>query len=289
MIGIKEITRGRFGNRILQYNNMCQVSKEFDVGNYCVTWEGHKWFKDLITNNINNQEPIKLLRWNHFLGDSYKDLVMNNNCSIDGTVIHNFFYKLTHTNPRNFLQIKDEYKPKFKDNTINVGVHFRGGDKLRVSNGREIHSIKYYIDGIKIILDDDSVDTIHVCTDDVNFKPYVEFINYVKKNITDVELKLGPSTNRNDEHIYDFALLSECDYLLSNSSTYVVCAGFLGKENKKIIHSKDWINKSLVGDKYVKWGNYTEEYPKTYWTEFDNFWIDVNNGNNDYYKVWKII
>ena len=213
---------------------------------------------------------------------------MNNNCSIDGTVIHNFFYKLTHINPREFLQIKDEYKPKFEKDTTNVGVHFRGDDKLKVNNGREVHSIKYYLNGLNEILQDKPIDTIHVCTDDVNFAPYKEFITYVNKNVTEIELKLGPSTNDNKEHIHDFALLSECDYLLSNSSTYPVCAGFLGKENKKIIHSMDWINKNL-SDTYIKWGNYSKDYPKSYWTGFDNFWIDLYNGGNKFYNTWKII
>jgi hypothetical protein len=290
MIGIKTITGGRFGNRILQYNVMCQVSKKLGVKNYCIPWEGHNWFKNLITNNAQNETPDKLLRWNNFLDGSYIDLVKNNNCAIDGTVIHNFFYGLTDTNPREFLQINDEFKPNFKDDEINVGIHFRGDDIISKNGnkGREIHTFNYYKKGLDVIIEDTNIDCIHLCTDDLNFFTYKQFKAYLEKEI-DIPFKLGPATNSRLPHIHDFALLSECDYLLSSSSTYPVCAGFIGKENKKIIHSMEWMNKNLVGDAYVMWGNYTKDYPKSYWTGFDGFWIDLYNGGNAYYKAWKII
>ncbi len=291
MVGIKEITRGRFGNRILQYNAMYQTSKELGVDNYCIPWEGHNWFKNLITNKAINQSPKINLRWNSFLDDLYKDLIINNNCGVDGTVIHNFFYKLTHINPREFLQIKDEFKPNFKDGETHVGVHFRGDDILfkNGNNGREVHKFIYYKNGFDEIVRDTDITCVHLCTDDLTFFTFKQFEKYIRKNFSHIDVKLGPASDSRLPHIHDFALLSECDYLLSSSSTYPVCAGFLGKENKKIIHSMDWINKNLVGDAYVMWGNYTKDYPKSYWTGFDNFWIDLYNGGNDYYKTWKII
>jgi len=283
MIGIEKIIRGRFGNRILQYNIMYQVSKDLGVPSYCVTWEGHDWFEDLISGDVHKSQTT--LDWSDFMDDSYKDLIHDFDCTIDGTLLHNFFYKLTKINPRKFLKIKEQFKPNFKKGTINVGVHFRGDDKLKVNNGREIHSIGYYIKGLEEIINDSNIDVIHVCTDDITFGPYNQFIEHLKTK--NVEVKLGPATN-SGPHILDFAVLSECDYILSNSSTYPICAGFIGKENKKIVHSLEWINKNLP-ETYVKWGTYNDKYPKEYWNGFDNFWIQVYKGGNEFYKPWKII
>ena len=265
---------------------MNQIAKQFNLESYCVKWEGHNWFENL-TINPNNQVPELNLNWSHFNSNEYIDLVQKHKCTIDGTLIHNFFYDLTKTDPREFLKIREQYKPDLLEGTVNVGVHFRGGDKLRINNGREIHTISYYIKGLEEILNDAKVDTIHICTDDTSFTPYKKFLNHVRANIKDIELKLGPAT-KGGEHIYDFSVLSECDYLLSNSSTYPVCAGFIGKKNKKIIHSLDWIQKNLP-ETYVKWGNYSEAYPKSYWVGFDNFWTQVYDGGNEFYKAWKII
>jgi hypothetical protein len=285
MIGIKEITRGRFGNRILQYNVMYQVSQDLGIPNYCARWEGHDWFEGLIGGG-DLQQPQTTLNWSNFHDDSYKELVRTLNCTIDGTLLHNFFYKLTKINPREIFKIKEQFNPNFPEGSINVGIHFRGDDKLKVNNGREIHSIDYYIRGLEVILNDSKVDVIHVCTDDTSFGPYKKFIEHVKNNVG-IELKLGPATN-GGPHILDFAVLSECDYILSNSSTYPVCAGFIGKENKKIVHSLEWIEKNLP-ESYVKWGTYNEKYPKAYWNGFDNFWIQVYEGGNEFYKAWKIL
>lgn len=285
MIGIQEITKGRFGNRILQYNAMYQVAQDLGVSSYCAKWEGHDWFENLI--GVGQQKkPEKTLNWSNFQDETYKEFSRNVSCTIDGTVLHNFFYKLTKINPRKIFKIKEKFKPTFPNGSINVGVHFRGGDKLRINNGREIHSIDYYIKGINEILNDSRIDFIHVCTDDISFGPYKKFIDYIKNNVS-VKLKFGPSIN-GGPHIKDFAVLSECDYILSNSSTYPVCAGFIGKENKKIVHSLDWIKKNLP-ETHVKWGTYNEKYPKTYWDGFDDFWIQVYKGGNDFYRAWKII
>ena len=60
--------------------------------------------------------------------------------------LHNTFKKLTKKNPRHFLELKNEFKPKLDDNCLYIGIHIRGGDILGGDGqeGREIHAPDYY-------------------------------------------------------------------------------------------------------------------------------------------------
>ena len=62
--------------------------------------------------------------------------------------------------------------------------------------------------------------------------------------------------------------MSECDYIISSPSTFCICAGFIGRQ-KQIIHSKDWVEYRLSKD--------------------DKFWIDLNNGGNEDYSLYRLI
>jgi len=62
--------------------------------------------------------------------------------------------------------------------------------------------------------------------------------------------------------------MTECDYIISSPSTFCISAGFVGK-NKKIIHSKDWIEKRVSVN--------------------DKFWTDLKSGGNDDYSTWRIL
>ena len=62
--------------------------------------------------------------------------------------------------------------------------------------------------------------------------------------------------------------MAECDYIISSPSTFCICAGFVGRQ-KKIIHSKKWLeNRIKVGDK---------------------FWVDLYNGGNEDYSIWRLV
>lgn len=288
MLKIKNITGGRFGNRILHYNSLVQISKKFEIPFQCTSWEGNIWFDGIEPDYV--EENSENISWKEIYNESYITKIKNNsNYNIDGTIIHNFFYELTNIDPKKIFKIKKQYLPNFKNNN-NVGVHIRGTDIRGADNNncREVHSLDYYKKSIDFLASQVDINTIYICTDDLNFDLVQNFYLYCTKKFG-TRVFFGPaSVNKNIEHIYDFALLTECDYLISGSSTYVVCAGFIGKD-KKIIHSMEWFDKNLPGNKYVKWGNHTEKYPKEYWDSFDNFWIKLYEGGSKFYKAWKIL
>ena len=120
----------------------------------------------------------------------------------------------------------------------------------------------------------------YICTDDKNFKSFKLTLRYLKEK--KINFKLG---NINS-YIYDFGILSECDILINSSSTFCISAGFLGKKNKIIIHSKKWIQRNID---HLPWNNKGNSIfhvgniqMKEYWKTYDNFWIKITEKNNFY-------
>ena len=78
----------------------------------------------------------------------------------------------------------------------------------------------------------------------------------------------GQNSSDRNNYISDFAKMTECDYIISSPSTFCICAGFVGRQ-KKIIHSKKWLeNRIKVNDK---------------------FWVDLYNGGNEDYSIWRLV
>ena len=101
-----------------------------------------------------------------------------------------------------------------------------------------------------------------------NFPVYTEILNYLKDN----NICWEHSITMNDSsksYIYDFSQMSECDVIIANPSTFSMCATFLGKENKKITYLKSFLDIAAKQN--------------------DLFWVDLKNGGNKYYNIWKLI
>jgi len=279
MIRIDKITGGRFGNRVLQYNTLMQLSSIANTDASCVEWEGN----DIFSNLVNTKECVsekKSLIWSDLLGgfslSSGKDYCVCPNS------IHNVFWEVTKVDPRKFIRINDKYKRKLPEDKTNVGIHLRGDDILGRdgNNGREIHSPEYYRKSIDIVENEFDNTTYYVCTDDRSFDSYIKTVEYL--NDCGLNFELGCS-----DHFRDFSTLTECDVLIASSSTFVVCAGFLGKKDKKIIHSLDWIEKNL---NHIPWHFVKEpENIRNWQLSYDNFWVELYNGGNEYYNAWRFV
>jgi hypothetical protein len=284
MIRINNITRGRFGNRILQYNSLMQIANTLNTEASCASWEGHNFFKNLTTEQSSNNNQV-LLNWQSVLESDISLLPAGTDYYIDDPAycLHNVFYKVTKTDPRNFLEIKDEYKKELSSDKVHVGIHFRGTDILGGdgNEGREIHYPRYYINAINLVESEFENTHYHLCTDDLSFNSYLHCIRFL--SYKGLKFTTGSSSNYFD----DFSTLAYCDVLIASSSTFVVCAGFTGKENKKIIHSKDWIDKNLAHERWHKKED-TPEARKMQIT-FDNFWTSVYNDGNEFYNAWRFV
>jgi len=295
-IRIDKITRGRFGNKILQYNSLVQLGKKYNVKCSMVqNNEITRFFKDIIP-YIPSKKSVKLLTCIQILNDEKLDFE-NYEYKIDDPAycLHNVFYELTKDDPRDILELKDEFKVNLPNDILNIGIHFRGDDKKR-RNDREIPTFEYYKKSIEYVLKkycEDKKFIFYICTDDTNFNIFNQTINYLKEK--KLPIKTGPIVGDKNNYIIDWSILCECDILINNPSTFCVSAGFLGKKNKNILYSKKWIDKNVNhelwhdnGEDEFTWGKQRFGFKfKEFWKTYDNFWINILNNDkhviiNDY-------
>ena len=295
-IRIDKITRGRFGNKILQYNSLIHLAKKHNVScSFVQNNEITHFFKDIIP-YIPSKKSVKLLTCKMILEDEKLDFE-NYEYKIDdpASCLHNVFYKLTKNDPRNFLKLKDKFNISLPIDTLNIGIHIRGGDIISRdgNNGREIHEFEYYKKSIEYILKNycDRKYMFYICTDDTNFKTFQQTYSYfVEKKLP---LQFGAVIGNQKQYIIDWSILSNCDILINSSSTFCVTAGYLNKKNPKIIHSEKWINLNI---NHIKWNNNSEKEfiwgpnkmkmgykMKDFQKTFDDFWINTTKSNKYYY------
>lgn len=144
------------------------------------------------------------------------------------------------------------------------GIHFRGTD-FHIWNPDSILDAGYYLNAIEEIIN--FVDIFYLFTDQKSLNSYQKVLNYLKtkNNIKVVE---GENISNRNYFIEDFKTMSECDILISSPSTFCISSGFIGK-NKKIIHSNKWIENRIKQN--------------------DKFWVDLEQGGNKNYSLWKRI
>ena len=289
-IRIDNITRGRFGNKLLQYNSLCQLANNYNITASCCEWEDSKFFKNIL--NYKESKKEKKLLFCKKIIENEKLYFEKYDYIIDDPAycLHNVFLQTTHIDPRKFLELKDEFKINLNSDIIHIGIHLRGDDKINKDGNREIHEFLYYKESIDYVLKNlvkNKNYIFYICTDDKNFNSFIQTVKYL--DINNINYKLGIATeNINNHYIYDWSLLSECDILINNSSTFCVTAGFLGKKNKYIIHSKKWIQKNI---EYIDWNekknNKFVDYDslKEWWKTFDDFWINIKNNKYYYYNI----
>mgnify|MGYP006162911183 CR=1 FL=1 len=67
----------------------------------------------------------------------------------------------------------------------------------------------------------------------------------------------------------DLYKLSICNYMISSPSTFAIWAAILSSVDVKVVHSQQWVDYCV--------GNGEE------------FWMNINNGGNEFYRVWDTI
>ena len=282
MIRIDEMTKGRFGNKILHYNNLVQLAKNLNTEASCVPWEGNECFSDLST-YIDSSNLETTLKWDEVLDMDYLTTPIHVNDYLVGSYcLHNVFWKVTQTDPREFFKINEKYKRNMPENETSVGIHLRGTDILGAdgNQGREIHEFEYYKNSIDLVESEFKNTKYYVCTDDYNFDSFIKTVQYLEN------LNLPYEVGSPNQFV-DFSTLTECDIVIASSSTFVVAAGFVGKKDKKIIHSMKWIQKNLD---HTPWHPYEDPEDTRKWQlSFDNFWVTLHEGGNAFYKAWKFV
>ena len=277
MIRIDEPTRGRFGNKIFHYNTLMQLASISSLPTSCIPWEGSQYFEG-ICGYVPSSEPSYDITCRDILELPHDNLISrlheSGDAIVHGYALHGPFFRISHRDPREFLQLRKEYIPQFENDCTYVGIHIRGGDFRGAdgNQGREVHPYKFYREAIDYINDcTGGKKKFFVCTDDVDasYAPYAKTLEYLKRN--DLLVTLG-SSHRPEDYILDFTALCYADILVAGSSTFALAAGMLGKR-KKVIHWKPFFKQFLDGgDWYSSWGN-------------EKFYHDALHIRSEFYEI----
>ena len=203
-------------------------------------------------------EPWSCVRWEghqHFKGDMLNGSQIGNHSL--NLCLGERFFEWGSVSTRSIFELKE--KPQVENNS--TAIHFRGTDFFQW-NPNAVLNEEYYLNAI----DEVPSETFYLFTDDQNLTSYKSVVQHLEKKSK--KIVVGVNTANREHYIQDFCTMSECDYIISSPSTYCICAGFVGKK-KKIIHSKNW-----VGDRV---------------NNEDKFWIDLYDGGNEDYSIWRLI
>lgn len=261
---IRKSYSGQFGNCILHYLNLVQLANILKQPFKTVGWRGSEYFEDITVENVDING--KIINNKYLLEHGVENLKDEDNIICGGPMLGELFYKLCIIDPNQILKIKQEYTAPVSNDHTTVAIHIRdfGGWKKEY----ELNEY-YYINAVEFCLKEswDKSLKFYIFTNNLNYECYKKLISYFKLN--NIQFELGESTKHNKSFIYDFSQISQCDVIISAFSTFSICAGFLGKKGKKIIHNSEWMKGAIERD--------------------DKFWIDLMNGGNEYYNLWKLI
>jgi len=259
MFVIKNISAGRFGNKLFYYNNLVQVSAHFGLKYSAPRFHNDDIF---LFSNSNAEHIVQtnLDVDSDFLIANKNNKIENNNYNLKRCLGDLFFvYDSLATNK--IFEFKPELIPENDNHTV-VAIHFRGTD-FNLWDPKSILDYTYYLNSIELILNESKNVKFKLFTDDTNLQSYKICIQYL--NEQKLDYSLGNINNLTD----DFIDISYSDVIISSPSTFSITAGFCGKPNKKIIQSKFWVDYQCNNG--------------------DKFWINFNNGGNNNYKKYKLI
>lgn len=155
------------------------------------------------------------------------------------------------------------FQLKSSDNPFETkaSIHFRGTDFYNW-NPDSILPSDYYISAVEEI--EREVDNFILLTDDKTLDSYKKTLEFLTER--KIPYSLGENTNDRKKFKTDFINMSKSDFIISSPSTFCISAGIVHKR-KKIIHSEKWISSRL--------------------SKKDTFWVNLSEGGNDNYKLWK--
>ena len=224
-----------FGNRLLYFINLVQAAKKKDCGYFSTDFGGG----DVLTYELIESDHKENEQHLPVLGEAFFE---------NGTVP-----------VKSFVDVSDtvDLPPD------TVGIHFRGRDFFEW-NPEAVLSSEYYTNAINEVWKDGA--SHFILFTDQELPAYLEVKKYLEEN----DLPYTEGKNDSDRSMFaeDFKTMASCDYIISSPSTFCITAGMLGIK-KKILHSKEWVEKQINND--------------------DKFWIELYNGGNEDYSIWKLV
>lgn len=250
---------GRFGNKVITYNNLRQIADLLRCEWSCPSWEGSKILENCQNINFNRNLEFIKPSLDFFLSNDDDKIIFElskKNIILDPTYLGSLTSRFVRLNPKNFLTRNIE-----KKNNL-IAIHFRGTD-FHSWNPKSILTSDYYINSIEYCRSINENYEFSIMTDDFNLRSLKETIDYL--NYNNFKWKWGNSIHTED-FFDDYLELISSKIIISSPSTFSISAGMLG--NCLNIHSKDWIHSRIA--------------------ENDKFWIELNK-LTDFYKIQEIL
>lgn len=264
MITISKICPGQFGNRLMHYHNMRQWAHQLGRDYWCEPFIGSELFVDLCRTPKSPTTGVRV-NWEDLSrrGKGYWSDPATTACyqHIDLTpVLGEMFFWFDGLDTTEIFKLKKRV-PLISGMT-HIAVHFRGGD-FRQWDPKAILCSDYYERAIKECLTALPGSEVHLYTDDRTLESFDSVWDYLRCSHIVHEFGHVGDPYR------DFSEMTECDAIVSSPSTFAIAAGFIGKKNKLITHSKEWLDYKVA--------------------EKDQFWVDLVNGGNRNYRLWKAL
>ena len=252
MIGFRSRPTGRFGNHLYQYYFLNKIAIQLDSETFHTKFLGNELFEGFGPKWINYAESILRpahiidyqnyaeMSWNDFL-NAAAEIQKNSRAIILPTGrLDWFFYENQPEDASEIIKFRKKANDKKNMNQKTIAIHFRGGDFVSLRPDMVLPQ-KYYQEAIEYLKEDGILEysKIVLYTDD----PYHPTVNNL---LAQYDITL----NKDEKYIDAFKEMIESDVLISSNSTFSYWGGVLGRK-KKVIHSKDWINKEINrGDKF---------------------------------------
>lgn len=252
MIGFFSSPSGRMGNVLIQYIFLRQLAERIGTEFFHIRLPYSQYFEGFGRRNLSLKFLLSKKKWwvdlnaiesvgvDAFIKEA-KDKNKKGYIIILKPPMLGHLFEFKEENPARFLKIKDKYwcGIENRENKTLVGLHFRGSD-FKGWNDRAVLSTEYYRNAINAVLKRLAGDSEKVrwllFTDDNEFLAYCETLKYLQSIGFDFV-----AGNADNPMMEDFCRLSQCDYIISSPSTFAIMAAIIGKENKKIIHNKEWV------------------------------------------------
>ena len=113
--------------QLLTYNNACQLAKICDTDVYCVKTDIYHYFKNvkIIDEFPQDYFQINSIKLNKINKNELIKMSKKKDIELVEPFLGEIFYTYNVSDPRNFLELKDEFKTKLSDKFIYISIHLR--------------------------------------------------------------------------------------------------------------------------------------------------------------------
>ena len=216
--------KGRLGNALFQISTGYVLAKKLGVPfaiNYEMSDCQSQHYRHTVFANIDSTEKTGIPYYEPSF--SYSEIPLQDGLMLDGYFQCSKYFAEYKEDIKNLFVLPEVPAPE----KGTVGVHFRRGDYLGMTDIHPVSSDEWYIKAIESM----GLQNVIACTEPADI-PYVEGCGYKVNKGSDLE---------------DIVLLSKCDALVMSNSSYSWWAAFLGN-HKKVIAPKQWFGPRGVQD-----------------------------------------